>query len=109
MTLDGSSSDAFEAKSGFIFWVKKNKLLTFKSITLSQPVSEKVSNGSAHAAPALLIRKSILSSLSLIWFAKFSTPSSELRSQPRAMHSPLYNSESSSAFAIRGPTFLAVI
>ena len=78
-------------------------------MTLSHPASEKVSKGSAQAAPALLIKKSIPSSFSLICSAKLLTPSSVLRSQPKAMHSPLYFSESSSAFEMSGPTFRAVI
>ena len=109
ITLDGSSKVAFLVSNPFSCWVKKNKLLVFKFITLSHPASEKASKGSAQAAPALLIKKSIPSSFSLICSAKLLTPSNVLRSHPRAIHSPLYFLESSSAFDMSGPTFRAVI
>ena len=48
------------------FCVKKKIDFTFKSITLSQPFSEKLSRGSPHAAPALLTKKSMASSFSVI-------------------------------------------
>ena len=73
-------------------------LFTFKSITLSQPPSEKAPKGSAHAAPALLIKKSICSSLSLISSAKALIPSKLLRSLAIEIHSPPYVLLSSSAF-----------
>ena len=62
MTLEGSSSEAFFPRAGVRSLVKKNMLLTFVSITLSQPFSEKFSYGSPHAAPALFTKISRLSS-----------------------------------------------
>ena len=87
ITLDGSSFDAFFRNNGSNCWVIKKVLFTFKSITLSHPFSEKVSIGSAQAAPALLIKISICVSCCLISLQNLSTPSFVDRSAAIGMHS----------------------
>ena len=67
--------------------LKKKIDLTFRSITLSQPFSEKLSKGSPQAAPALLTRKSIASSLLSMASKNSLMPSTELRSQGTGIHS----------------------
>ena len=87
MTLEGSSNEDRFNKRDFIFCVKKNKLFTLRSITLSQPASEKLSYGSPHAAPALLTKKSIPSSCSDNFFESSVIPSILLMSHGMGMHS----------------------
>ena len=60
---------------------------TFKSITLSQPFSEKLSKGSPHAAPALLIKKSMPFSLFSMVLENSSIPSIVLKSHGMGIHS----------------------
>ena len=87
MTLEGSSNEVRFNKSAFIFCVKKNKLFTLRSITLSQPASEKLSYDSPHAAPALLTKKSIPSSCSANFFESSVIPSILLMSHGMGIHS----------------------
>ena len=64
MTFAGRAAlpPAFSASNSA--WVRKNGDLTFRSMTLSQPFSGNASNGSPHAAPALLTRISSFPSCS---------------------------------------------
>ena len=80
------------------------------STTLSQPSTGYSSKGAPHAAPALLIRKSIPSgSLSVKNSTRLLMPSSFERSEQKGMHSALYSLLSSSALAIKASSFLAVM
>ena len=56
ITLDGFSLSAELTSKGNKFCVKKNIDLTHKSITLSHPISGKLSIGAAQAAPALFTK-----------------------------------------------------
>ena len=67
-------------------------------MTLSQPDSEKSSIFSPQAAPALLIRKSNLSSLAFISSVNLTIPSIDPTSAGIEIHSDPYNSDNSIAF-----------
>jgi len=60
ITLAGRSCVAEARRAGASAWVRKNGDLRFRSTTLSQPASGKLSNSASQAAPALLTRMSRL-------------------------------------------------
>ena len=60
ITLDGCSKVAAAFRAPWSAWVRKKGDLTFRSITLSQPLSGNSSKGAPQAAPALLTRMSSL-------------------------------------------------
>ena len=108
--LEGSSEFPFFSSNLASFWVIKNGLFRFRSTTLSHPSIGYSSKGAPHAAPALLIRKSMPSgSFSVKKLLKLVMPSSFERSTQKGMHSALYSLLSSSAFVIKASSFLAVI
>src|SRR5205814_2563173 len=85
-------------------WVRKNGDLTFRSITLSQPFSGKVSKDSPQAAPALFTRMSSEPSLAAYAAARPLAPSTVETSAGSAKQGPSADSSrtvSSQAAALR--------
>ena len=88
ITFAGRSALA-AARSGLCSaLVRKNSDLTFRFITLSQPLSGNSSNSAPQAAPALLTRMSSFGSRLMISAASCSQPALVDISIGSAMHSP---------------------
>ncbi len=96
-TRAGSSSVAAARNSGRSAWVSVKTAFRFTAITLSQPVSEYWSMGSAQAAPALLIRMSSLVSRDFSASASLCTSAVSPRSWASAMQVPVFDSSAAAA------------
>ena len=108
ITLDGRSCVAFARRAACSAWVRKNGVFTFRSITLSQPLSGKVSNDSPQAAPALLTSMSSVVSCSRYCAAMARAPSAPEQSPTNAMQVPKAESRSAVAWhaaALRAVTY----
>src|ERR1700733_3460844 len=88
MIFAGPSRLAAPRRAASSAWIRKNGVLTFRSMTLSQPLSGKPSIGSPQAAPALLTRTSRRDSLARQRAASALAPAAPDASEAIAVHSP---------------------
>ena len=96
ITLAGRSrAAAFSAPCSA--WVRKNGVFMFRSTTLSQPISGKVSKSSPQAAPALFTRMCSAGSCRVSSAASRRAPSTLETSIGSEMQGPMRDSSSAAA------------